>query len=173
MGSVFWFTGLSGSGKTTIGKLFYEELKRVHPAIFFDGDQLREILGKSSSGYSPEERKALAFRYARLCQRVASQEIHVVCATVSMFEEVRNWNRENIPSYYEIYLKVPPDILYARNQKNLYQSPQNFPPVGFQLPFQEPKNPDIVIPNDGNESPEKICEKILKSLTGKVFYETR
>ena len=48
-------------------------------------------------------------RNARLCRLLAGQGFDVVCATISLFHEVQRWNRENIPNYREIYLRVPID----------------------------------------------------------------
>lgn len=66
MSAVYWITGLSGAGKTTIGKLFYEELKTEHPnTVFLDGDMLRKVFG-DDLGYTREERIKCAMRYSRL-----------------------------------------------------------------------------------------------------------
>lgn len=148
MATVFWFTGLSGAGKSTIARSFYEELRTLHPSLFLDGDELREALGAQNT-FSLEERRALAFQYARLCLLLVKQDLHVICATVSMFEEIRNWNRKTIPHYLEIYVKAPFSILKKRKE-SLYSSPNTKHIVGLDLPFDEPKNPDIVLNNDGS-----------------------
>ena len=92
MSSVYWITGLSGAGKTTIGKLFYEKLKEQHSnTVFFDGDTLRRVFG-DDLGYTEEERRKCAMRYSRLCAMLQEQDINVVCCTISMFDEIRDWN---------------------------------------------------------------------------------
>ena len=109
MSAVYWITGLSGAGKTTIGKLFYEKLKTEHPnTVFLDGDMLRKVFG-DDLGYTREERIKCAMRYSRLCAMLQEQGMHVVCCTISMFDCVRDWNRENINNYREIYIKVSMD----------------------------------------------------------------
>ena len=111
MATVYWITGLSGAGKTTIGRIFYERLKRIYPnTVFLDGDALRKVFG-DDLGYSKEDRRKCAMRYSKLCAMLQEQEINVVCCTISMFDCVRAWNRENIRNYREIYVKVSMDTL--------------------------------------------------------------
>ena len=95
MGTVYWITGLSGAGKTTIGSIFYEELKKNYiNTVFLDGDTLRKVFGEDL-GYTEKDRKKCAMRYARLCALLASQGIYVVCCTIFMYDSIREWNREN------------------------------------------------------------------------------
>ena len=122
MGKVYWITGLSGAGKTTIGKIVYEELKKKYPnTVFLDGDTLREVFG-GVFGYEEEDRRRCAMCYARLCAMLEKQDINVVCCTISMFHSVREWNREHIHNYREIYVKVSMEELVRRNQKGLYSA---------------------------------------------------
>ena len=165
MGTVYWITGLSGAGKTTIGKLFYEQLKKQYPnTIFLDGDTLRSVFG-DCFGYSREERRKCAMCYARLCKMLQEQGMNVVCCTISMFDSVRDWNRENIPVYREIYLKVSMDTLRARDQKGLYSRSNteggSVDVVGIHM-YEKPKNPDLTLHNDGDKTPEEQVEEILK-----------
>ena len=119
-GNVYWITGLSGAGKTSIGKLFFEKIKQEEPnTIFLDGDELRLILNVEPS-FSVESRLAVSFMYSKLCNLFANQKSNVVIATISMFEEIRAWNKKNIINYNEIYIKVPMNILIKRDQKSLY-----------------------------------------------------
>lgn len=146
-GRLFWVTGLSGAGKTTIGTILYQKLKEKYPnTVLFDGDVLRRMFG-NDLGYSKEERFACAMRYARLCKLLTEQGIIVVCCTISMFDAVREWNRQNIPEYTEIYIKVPIEMLEKRNQKNLYHDVKMgiaVNVVGVDLDLELPKSPDIV-----------------------------
>ncbi|MBE6086957.1 MAG: adenylyl-sulfate kinase [Clostridium beijerinckii] len=158
-GIVYWITGLSGAGKTTIGKLLYEKLKNEKDnVVFLDGDILREIFG-GDLGYSVEDRKKSAMRNSRICKELSEQGIDVVCTTISMFDECRKWNRENIKSYKEIYIKVPMKQLIQRDQKGLYSRAlkgQVKNVMGIDIDFEEPKNPNITICNDGSIEPEKL-----------------
>lgn len=167
-GQVYWITGLAGAGKTTIGKCLYHFLKKQKPnVVFLDGDILRAVFGASFS-HSPDERFQLAMQYARLCQLLALQGLDVVCATISMFDKCREWNRSNLTHYFEIYLKVPLRELQKRDQKNLYSRAlkgEIAHVIGVDLPFEEPKNPDLVIENNGKTTPEALCELIINYLS--------
>lgn len=172
LGKVYWFTGLSGVGKTTIGNEFYKRLQNpaVHknnPGILWlDGDQLREIFD-SELGYSREDRFQVAMRNSRLCKWVSDQGIDIVCATVSLFYQCQEWNRKNIHNYKEIYLVSSWETLMARDQKQLYSrafSGKLKNVWGVDLIAQTPKNPDLIIQNDGTESPENIAERIFQEL---------
>lgn len=167
MGTVYWITGLSGAGKTTIGKLLYERVKEKHlNTIFLDGDILRKVFG-GDLGYSKEERRKCAMRYARLCAMLQEQDMNVICCTISMFDSVREWNRENIQNYIEVYIEVPMEILEKRNQKNLYYDAKQGMAanvVGIDLELELPKAADIKLFNDGTRKPEELCEDILSQI---------
>lgn len=166
-GRLYWITGLAGAGKTTIGKILYCYLKAKYPnTIFLDGDALRQAFG-NDLGYSEEDRLSCAMRYARLSKLLVEQGMHVICCTISMFDDVREWNRRNIENYLEIYIEVPLEVLEKRNQKNLYSkldegNAKNV--VGMDLHLQLPRNPDIHLINDGSKSPEEMCMLVLKHL---------
>lgn len=161
-GTVYWITGLSGAGKTTIGDLFFKRLREEKKSVLFlDGDTLREVFG-NDLGYSREDRFRCAMRYSRLCRLLAEQGQNIVICTISMFHEVRRWNRKNIKKYKEIYIEVPMEVLEQRNQKGLYQSGNDV--VGVDLETELPQNPDLVIKNDGNLPPQALVADIWNEL---------
>lgn len=158
-GTVYFFTGLAGAGKTTIGGLFYKYLHERKPNVFLvDGDQFRNIISERP-GYTDEERIGGARRGFRLFKMMADQGIDVVVCSIAMYSEIRDWNRKNIENYKEIYIKVSKETLFKRDQKGLYSSRQKNL-VGIDLPFDEPKHPDIVVQNDGSETPEAIVGRL-------------
>lgn len=165
MSAVYWITGLSGAGKTTIGKIVYEKLRRKFVnTIFLDGDTLRQVFG-GDLGYSDEERRKCAMRYSKLCNMLQQQDMNVVCCTISMFDSIREWNRKNMNNYFEIYIKASIQTLQERDQKGLYSSylaGENKELAGFQVGIEEPKHPDLVLENDGKDTPEKQAEKIIR-----------
>lgn len=163
-GRCLWVTGLSGSGKTTIARAMIEQLARhtITP-LLLDGDQLRQAL-PDGNGYSHEDRKKLAYSYARLAKLFAEQGHLVICATISMYDEVRFWNRENIPGYYEVYLKVDLETLQSRDPKAIYAqatAKMDAPVLGVTTSFEAPKCPDMIFNNDGHCSPSDIAHDIL------------
>jgi len=170
-GWVFWITGLSGSGKTTIGRLLFQQLRARHVnSVFLDGDNLRELFG-NDLGYSAEERRRCAERYCRLSQALANQGLHVVIATICMFHECRRWSRQNIPNYYEIYLRVPLSVLSKRDGKQIYQGAFARPGgqvVGVDLPIEEPSNPDLLFDNDGSMTPRAIADSIWSRISTRL-----
>jgi adenylyl-sulfate kinase len=165
-GTVYWITGLSGAGKTTIGRLFYDHLKALdRNIIFLDGDILREVFGNDLS-HTLEDRKISAGRNSRLCKMLADQGTDVVCATISMFKDCRQWNRDQIENYKEIYIRAPIDVLKSRDSKKLYSRAEkgeikNI--MGIDLKIEEPENPDIILDNDGKSTPDELTNKLLKT----------
>ena len=168
MGTVYWITGLAGAGKTTIGKLLYEKIKEQNlNTVFLDGDMLRKVFG-DDLGYTKEDRRKCAMRYSRLCAMLQEQGMNVICCTISMFDSVREWNRENIPDYKEIYLKVSMETLRVRNQKGLYgdlTAKKQKDIVGIDIEIETPKCPDLVLVNDAGRTPDVQIEEILRYCT--------
>lgn len=157
-GTVYFFTGLSGAGKTTIGGLFHRRLKAAKPnVVLLDGDQIRPVFAEDI-GYSDDDRVRGARRVFRVAKMLSDQGVDVVVCSICMYSAVRDWNRENIEHYREIYIKVKRETLLARNQKGLYTGGHEV--VGVDLPFDEPKTPDVVVENDGTEPPEAIVERL-------------
>lgn len=163
-GHVFWVTGLSGAGKTTIGKLLYQHLKKKEKnVVFLDGDILREVY--QTTDYSTQGCLKLAKQHGRLCKMLSDQGIDVVICVIAMYDECRVWNHENISKYHEIYLNVSMEELIRRDQKHLYSKvlkKEISNVMGMDIPFEEPKNPSMVIHNDGKDSPEKIVMQIVE-----------
>ena len=164
-GTLYWITGLSGAGKTTIGNALYYELKKKQDnLIILDGDILKKLVG-NSLGYSQSDRKKRAYYYSNLCKTLTDQGISVVICTIAMYDEVRDWNRANIEKYVEIFLNVNKDILMKRDRKGLYsgQSTGKIENVaGMDQDVEFPKNPDIIIENDGTITISDCVNKIME-----------
>ncbi len=144
--------GLSGAGKTTVGLELRHRLRSTgRPAVFLDGDALRQTIA-DDLGHGSTHRRRSAMRNARLCQLLAKQGHDVVCTTISLFHAVQRWNREHIPGYCEIYLRVPIQELQRRDRKGIYAAAQRGElsnVVGLDLPAELPETPDLVIDNHG------------------------
>lgn len=161
-GILYWITGLAGAGKTTIGNQLYYELKEQGKnVVILDGDILKKIVGKNV-GYKREDRLQRAYQYCSLCQLLTNQGIDVVICTIAMFDEIRDWNRNNITNYLEVFLDVDYEVLQKRNKKGLYaKNGKNV--VGVDMETEFPKEPDLVINSDGSISIKDCVDMILKA----------
>ncbi|HTV50128.1 MAG TPA: adenylyl-sulfate kinase [Steroidobacteraceae bacterium] len=160
---MFWITGLSGAGKTTIGRELWRRLREAgHSVVFLDGDELRGALAEDL-GHDRKHRLRSAMRNARLCRLLARQGSYVVCATISLFHEVQRWNRENIANYTEIYLRVPLEELQRRDLKGIYAASRRGElqhVVGVDIAAEMPTAPDVVVDNYGNSDSAAAVERI-------------
>ncbi len=168
-GSVIWVTGLSGAGKSTLARRLVEKLRACErAAIFLDGDELRDVFSLDSSNEGNHGRSArllLAMRYAYLCRLLAAQGHIVVIATISLFHEIHDWNRQHIPGYFEVYLKVPLEELRKRDPKQIYRRfdlGEIHDVAGLDLLIDEPQTPDLVIDFESEKSVESAADLLIK-----------
>lgn len=164
-GIVYWLTGLSGSGKTTIARALTAALRKQNqPVIFLDGDELREVTG-NMFGHNRDERLKASLLYSRLCKMLAAQCTHVVCATISLFHETQEWNRIFIPNYLEVFIDVPLAEVIKRDPKSIYAraaAGEINNVVGIDIPADFPKYPDVIIHNIEPFSVDKAVTTILE-----------
>ena len=173
--SVYWVTGLSGAGKTTLSNGLVEKLREDgHQVVHIDGDTVRNMMG-NDLGYDPKDRIANAYRIARLCQFIQQQGVMVVCSTMSLYPEIWEWNAANLDPYHLVYVKVSPEVLRERDQKGLYSGVDNGTcrdVVGVDLPFHEPQDPDLTLENNNIVHQRMNIEK-LYALVSENNYEAR
>ena len=164
---LLWITGLSGSGKTTISKLVFKELKKKYSnIILFDGDKLRNKLKISSSpSFSRNNRKKIGLKYVSLCKKyVNEREKFVIIATMALILKVQNEYRK-ITNHFDVFLDVPIKQLKKRDPKNLYKKFENNEiknMVGLDVKFDKPKKPSLYIKWNEDYTALKISKKILK-----------
>ena len=165
MSSVIWITGLSGAGKSTLAHGIAEKLRIAGKTVVtLDGDELRKVFGAAEitkKNYGREARLRLAMKYARLCKLISAQNVVVVIATISMFNEIYTWNRANLP-IKELRQRDPKGI-YRR-----FESGELDNVVGIDLPIDEPKGSDWVVELAPTGSIEELTEELLSRLSKKM-----
>ncbi len=166
--AVLWFTGLSGSGKSTVAKLLERKLyeRNVH-TMFLDGDNLRHGLN-GDLGFSAEDRAENVRRVAEVAALGFAHGSVVLCSFISPYERDRQFARSIVPedSFFEIYAKCDLEVLKRRDPKGLYAKAltgeiKNF--TGISAPYEEPTNADLVIETDV-VSPEDSVAQVIAML---------
>lgn len=149
---VIWLVGLSGAGKSTIGRATYELIKRdLSNTVFVDGDEVREVFRhEGNDAYTIAGRRVNSERISALCRWLDRQGINVVCSMLSIFDEHRRENRAAFSSYFEVFIDASMEDLMARDYKDLYKEAkaglrENV--VGVDIPFTRPSEPDFVVEN--------------------------
>ena len=175
---VIWITGLSGSGKSTLAQAVVERLRvKGESVVMLDGDELRDVYGMAAASpqnHGREGRLAVSMQHARLCRLIASQGFTVIIATISLFREVHAWNRENIPGYFEVYLKVPLEELRRRDPKGIYRrfdAGELTNVAGLDLPIDEPEAVDWVVEFESGYDVSTIADQLMEHLIMENLYE--
>jgi len=158
-----WITGLSASGKSTLGQnLFNDLLKRnINNIEFFDGEQVRNKLG-NKYGYNNEDRKRLSFYNAKLAIESNNRGNIAIVAAIAHKKDIRKEIRSTIGNFMEIYLKCPAEICAKRDYKGHYKKAfageyQNF--IGVTEPYEESDSVELIL--DTASMPIKKCSEIL------------
>lgn len=153
-GAVLWFTGLSGSGKSTVARAVEEYLvKQGLHAYVLDGDNLRHGLNKDL-GFSAADRKENIRRVGELCSLFAEANVVVLAAFISPFRAGREAIREKISPrpFFEVHISTSLEDCQARDPKGLYQRAlageiPNF--TGISSPYEEPLHPELRLDTAG------------------------
>ena len=148
---VVWLIGLSGSGKTTLAnEVVAQANKTTQSTVLLDGDMVREVFG-NDLGYSKKDRLINAQRICQLGKFLDGQGVNVVCAILSIFPETRQWNRDNIEDYYEVFIDTPIETLIDRDSKEIYsryKKGEITDVAGMDIEFPIPKQPNLTIKNN-------------------------
>lgn len=154
--AVIWLTGLSGAGKTTIAKRMVELIQAQGECpVFLDGDMVREAINDKSCGHDRAARLENAYRICRLAALLAGQGHIVIVSTMSLFHEIHEWNKRNLPGYYEVLVQVDIETARKRDPKGLYAriakgNERNMP--GVDLTPEFPLSPHHILENNENLS---------------------
>jgi len=167
-GAVLWFTGLSGSGKSTIAtqleRTLYEQ--GIH-TMFLDGDNLRHGLN-GDLGFAPEDRAENIRRVSEVSALGFSHASVVICSFISPYARDRDFARSIVPDgrFFEIYAKCDIEVLKRRDPKGLYAKAvsgeiKDF--TGISAPYEEPEKPELLIETDV-DSVENSVNKVVTML---------
>ena len=149
-GLVLWFTGLSGSGKSTVAMQTEAELTRLgFISYVLDGDNLRHGIN-SNLGFSKDDRNENIRRISEIANLFCKAQVITLVSVISPFEKARSEAKEKIggDNFCEIYIKASVDICKQRDPKGLYEKAirGEIPEfIGISAPYEEPVNPDIII----------------------------
>ncbi|MFA9556960.1 adenylyl-sulfate kinase [Evansella sp. AB-rgal1] len=162
-GMILWFTGLSGSGKSTIANLLEKDLhdQTVHTYLL-DGDNVRHGINKNL-GFSSQDRKENIRRIAEIGKLFVDAGIVVLVAAISPFKEDRAAARDLFThgDFVEIYVKCSLEECEKRDPKGLYKKARKgeikeF--TGVTHPYEEPVNPEIIIDTTKQNSEQSVNE---------------
>ena len=164
---MLWFTGLSGSGKSTIAERVRRELERRGVQLeYLDGDALREVFPQT--GFTREEREEHLRRTGYMASRLAAHGITVVASFVSPYRESREFIRRLCPGFLEIFVATPLEECERRDVKGLYARARrgeirNF--TGIDDPYEPPEHPEITLDTRAL-SVDECVGRVLASIGG-------
>ena len=159
---VLWFTGLSGSGKSTIATQVHRELERRGVEVeYIDGDALREVF--PNTGFTREEREEHLRRTGYMASRLAAHGVTVVASFVSPYRASREFIRRLCPGFLEIFVATPLEECERRDVKGLYARARRgeirkFP--GIDDPYEPPEHPELTLDTRAL-SVEQCVEQVL------------
>ncbi|MEC8738996.1 MAG: adenylyl-sulfate kinase [Bacteroidota bacterium] len=166
-GTVLWFTGLSGSGKSTIAKHLQKRLFSDGIQTFMlDGDNIRLGLNKDLSFSGPDRLENIR-RIAEVAHLFSQAGMIALCSFISPSKKMRDLVRNlNAPCFYEFFVKCSLETCERRDPKGLYAKARkgeipNF--TGISAPYEVPENPDLILDSD-HKSISEIVEEIHQFL---------
>ncbi len=166
-GFTVWFTGLSGSGKSTIAELLFHELKaRDLPTEILDGDVVRQNLSKGL-GFSKEDRDTNILRIGFVAQLLTRNGVAAICCPISPYKAARDEVRQMVGDFVEIYVHATVDEIAAnRDPKGLYKKALAGEITGFtgvDDPYEAPENPELKV-DTLVEDPDASLQHVLDTL---------
>jgi adenylylsulfate kinase len=165
--AVLWFTGLSGSGKSTIAARVHEELQRRGVEVeYIDGDALREVF--PNTGFTRTEREEHLRRAGYMASRLAAHGVTVVASFVSPYRESRDFIRKLCSGFVEVYVATPLEECERRDVKGLYARARrgeirNF--TGIDDPYEPPEHPELTL-DTSTLSVDQCVARVLERVGG-------
>lgn len=165
-GILFWITGLSGSGKTSLALKIKRQINNLYgPTINISGDQIRKIF--NLKGYGANDRIKIGFMYSKLFKFITDQNINVLFSGIVLIKKIRKWNKKNIENYFEIFVDSKIRNILSNKKKNLYKK-QITNVVGIDISANFPNNPDIIIKNNFSLSINDLSKELLHKINSKL-----
>ena len=165
-GFVVWLTGLPASGKTTIARKLEKELReRGLKVEVLDGDEVRRWLSPEA-GFSREDRERHLRRVAYVSHLLARNGVVVIASFVSPYRSTRDFARQLIGDFVEVYVKCSLETCMKRDPKGLYHKAlagEIKDMTGIQDPYEEPLSPEVVVDSE-RESPDECAKRIMVKL---------
>lgn len=158
---VLWFTGLSGSGKSTVSAALEKEIHSLGIRTYLlDGDNVRHGLNKNL-GFSPEDRTENIRRVGEVGKLMSDAGVLTLSAFISPYQEDRDQVRALLEEggFIEVYVKCSVDACETRDPKGLYKKARAGEIKGFtgiDAPYEEPVNPEIIIETDKQTLEESV-----------------
>ncbi len=169
MGKIIWFTGLSGSGKTTISNALIKHPFLKHKkTLVLDGDVVRSKF-HTHLGFTPEDIKENNRLIAEICAKEKENYDFILVPIISPFAVSRRFARQRLgDEFIEVYVNCSLKYCIKRDIKGLYKRAlggeiENFIGVSENVPYEPPTNPEIIV-NTYEEAPNKSVTEIISFL---------
>ena len=176
-GFTVWFTGLSGSGKSTIAEMLFHEFQaRGMKTEILDGDVVRQNLSKGL-GFSKEDRDTNIMRIGFVANLLTRNGVAAICCPISPYKETRDANRALIGEFVEVYVHATVEEIAAnRDPKGLYKKAlageiKEFTGVSPDAPYEIPERPELMV-DTLVETPEESLQHVLTALVKLGYLET-
>lgn len=168
-GVCVWFTGLSGSGKSSVARELERRLvDEGIQAYWLDGDNIRHGLN-SDLGFSPEDRDENIRRIGEVAKLFVEAGMVTLASFISPYRETRASVREKMGEgdFIEVFVRCPLEVCEERDPKGIYEEArageiENF--TGISAPYEEPENPEVVVDTESDPSPTVSAEQIYAYL---------
>jgi len=166
--TVLWFTGLSGSGKSTISERVYARLQEEgYEVEHLDGDAVRDVF--PTTGFSKKERDDHVKRVGFVASLLQKHGVFVVASFISPYQDARDFVRGMCEDFTEVHISTPLEECERRDVKGLYEKARkgeidNF--TGISDPYEEPEDPELEI-DTTDITPEEGVRRVFDYLKSK------
>lgn len=165
-GFTLWFTGLSGTGKSTVSEILLARLREQGAKVeLLDGDVVRTNLSKGL-GFSKEDRDTNIRRIGFVCEMLSRNGVIAIAAAISPYRAIRDEVGSKIEHFVEVHAHCPLEVLIDRDVKGLYKKAlageiKEF--TGVSDPYEAPENPAVIF-DSSKDTPEESAEKVWAKL---------